>query len=330
MRYEQSTNAGQSVWRATLYSAALFAVLAAPVATAATVSAPTPEGMLPHFESWIAVGIVLASVLTAILLNHSAPNVRVIGTFLAALGCFGVVAWFASILGSGVLENPKPNQAPMDSAKPMLLWIQAGVAFLAGLGLVAVANRQRKSNATLNLSARNESDRYGRVSRVLHWTTAILFISMIPMGIFASMIPEDVWYRTEYNMVHKTIGLIIFLLLIARLLWNRMSRRPMLSASLKPMEHKLAHGAHVALYVLMFAVPLSGYVMTSLHGYPSFFFGIELQPFLAESDAYVVWGLFHKYILQYLVYLILGAHILGALKHQLIDKHDDAFKRMVS
>jgi len=70
--------------------------------------------------------------------------------------------------------------------------------------------------------------------------------------------------------------------------------------------------------------------MTSLHGYPSFFFIFKLEPFLAESDAYIIWGLFHKYILQYVIYLVLGAHILGALKHQFIDKHDSAFKRIVS
>ncbi len=52
-------------------------------------------------------------------------------------------------------------------------------------------------------------------------------------------------------------------------------------------------------------------------------------PLLAESDAYIVWGLFHKYILQYLVYAILGAHILGALKHHYVDKEKHALKRMV-
>ena len=51
---------------------------------------------------------------------------------------------------------------------------------------------------------------------------------------------------------------------------------------------------------------------------------------LGKSQAYIVWGLFHKYVLQYLVYIILGAHIAGALKHQFIDKHSNAFKRMVS
>ena len=308
----------------------IASLLGSPAAWATAVSDPTPEGMLPHFESWIALALIVFAFGIAWLLNHRAPNFRASGTLLAALGCFGVVWWFSWVLESGVLENPKPHQAPMDALKPGILWAQSVAALMCGLVLLEVANRQRKSTELLELSALNEQNRYGRTSRVLHWATAILFILMIPMGIFASMIPEDVWYRTEYNIVHKTIGFVIFALFALRLWWNRKSTRPALDAALKPLEKKLAHVAHISLYVLLFAVPITGYVMTSLHGYPSFFFAIELPPFLDESKAYIVWGLFHKYILQYVIYLILGAHIIGALKHHYIDQHKAAFKRMVS
>jgi cytochrome b561 len=165
---------------------------------------------------------------------------------------------------------------------------------------------------------------------MLHWTTALLFIFLIPTGIFSSMIPEGAWYRTEYSMVHKTIGFIVFGLFIARIIWNRKSKRPELDNSLKPKERKMAHLAHIALYMLMFFIPITGYIMTSLHGYSSWFFIWELKPFLSESEAYKFWGLLHKYLLQYLIYLILGSHILGVLKHHFIDKHTKALKRMVS
>lgn len=326
----KKTNYRKSVEPRAIFLAPLGLIFSSQTAWAAVVSAPTPEGMLPHFESWIALAIVVFAFGVAWLLNHQASKIRATGTLLAAFGCFGVVWWFVGILGSDVFETPKPFQAPMDALKPGFLWIQAIVALLGGLTLLGVANRQRMGTEALELTNENESSRYGRTSRKLHWATAILFILMIPMGVFASMIPENVWYRTEYSAVHKTIGFIVLGLFMARLLWNRKSKRPALDPSLKPIEKKLAHWAHVALYVLMFAVPVTGYVMTSLHGYSSFFFFIELQPFLAESEAYVVWGLFHKYILQYLIYLILGAHVLGALKHHYIDKHQSAFKRMVS
>lgn len=313
-----------------IVASAICLVLLPMTAQAAPHSSQTPEGWMPHFESVATLAIVLMAVLIAALLNHAKPKVRAAGTALAALSCFGIVLWFSAALGTGVLDNPKPHQTPMDASKPALLWAQAMVAAFAGIALLFVANGQRKNGAVLDLSNVNEATRYGRVSRILHWTTAILFIFMIPTGIFAAMIPEGVWFRTEYNVMHKTIGITLFALVIARLLWNRRSKRPALDGSLKPAERKLAHGAHVILYGLMIAIPVSGYLMTSFHGYVSYFFMIEIKSFLPESDAYIISGLFHKYLLQYLVYLVLGAHILGALKHHFIDKHKDAFKRMVS
>ena len=285
-----------------------------------------------NLESWVALSILITSALTAWFLNHNAPKVRVFGTVLAASGCFAIAAWFLFyVLGTGFLENPKPNQTPLDSAKPALLWIQAMVALISGVALLAVAVKQSKNPETLELSAANEPDRYGRVSRVLHWTIAILFLALIPMGIFASIIPEGTAYRVEYYVVHKTIGVIVLALVLVRLFWNRKSKRPALDASLTSKERKLAHGAHIALYVMMIMIPITGFIMTSFHGAPTFFFAWELEPLWGFSKTgTIVWGMLHKYLLPYLLYIVLGAHILGALKHQLIDKHTNAFKRMVS
>ena len=281
--------------------------------------------------AWVSMGIVFLSVLTSWALNYSASRVRVFGTILAALGCLLLAAWFFFfIINSGILENPKPNQTPLDSAKPSLLWIQSITALLTGLFLLCVASRQRKNTSVLALTAKNESNRYGKVSRMLHWTIAILFISLIPMGIFASMIPEDTEYRNAYYVVHKTIGVTVFLLVIVRLIWNRLSRRPSLDSALTSREEKLAHRAHNTLYFMMLAIPITGFMMTSYHGYQTYFFFWEMQPLWEQSEIYQVWGGFHKYLLPYLIYIVLGAHILGALKHQFIDKHANAFKRMVS
>ena len=281
--------------------------------------------------AWVSMGIVFLSVLTSWALNYSASRVRVFGTILAAVGCLLIAAWFfLFIINSGILENPKPNQTPLDSAKPSLLWIQSITALLTGLFLLYIASRQSKNTSVLALTAKNESNRYGKVSRMLHWTIAILFISLIPMGIFASMIPEDTEYRNAYYVVHKTIGVTVFLLVIVRLIWNRLSRRPSLDSALTSREEKLAHRAHNTLYFMMLAIPITGFMMTSYHGYETYFFFWEMQPLWEQSEIYQLWGGFHKYLLPYLLYIVLGAHILGALKHQFIDKHANAFKRMVS
>tara|TARA_R110000850_G_scaffold267554_2_gene398581 strand:+ start:27 stop:893 length:867 start_codon:yes stop_codon:yes gene_type:complete len=287
--------------------------------------------MAGDIDSWTALAILLLSMTTAWALNYQAPMVRGFGSVLAASGCLAVAAWFFwFVMGSGFLENPKPNQTPLDSAKPALLWMQGSIALLAGLFLLLVARRQFANNKTLVLSVDNEKQRYGRVSRFLHWTIAILFLALIPMGVFASIIPEGTEYRNAYYVVHKTLGVVVFALLLTRLVWNRISKRPELDPSLKPYERKLAHGVHIALYGMMIAIPVTGFVMTSFHGYPTFFFIWELEPLWAPSDtATIIWGTLHKYLLPYLLYIILGAHVLGALKHHFVDKHSAAFKRMV-
>lgn len=313
------------------WSSILIVMLTSPTIIAATAGRePTPAGFLPHFESLITLAVVFFAGMIAWLLNHSSATFRATGTYFSALACIAIVVWFYFALQTGVLDNPKPHQTPMDAAKPILMWIQISVFLIAGLTLFAVAFNQSKSQETLTLTAQNETNRYGQVSRMLHWITAILFIFLIPTGIFSTMIPDGAWYRTEYDIVHKTVGFIVFGLFIARIIWNRKSKRPDLDDSLKPKERKMAHIAHISLYFLMFLIPITGYIMTSLHGYSSWFFIWEFGPFLSESPAYQFWGFFHKYLLQYLVYLILGSHILGALKHHFIDKHTKALKRMVS
>jgi len=281
-------------------------------------------------SGWVSLAIVAGAIMIAWFINGRSGKLRALGTLLAAAACLAVVAWYVSIASTGILDNPKPNQTPMDSAKPLLLLIQSGIALVAGLMLVFVAFKQIGKATTLELPAKNQLDRYGLVSRIIHWTTAMLFLSLILTGIFASMIPEGFWFRNQYYVIHKTLGVTVMIILLIRLFWNRHSKRPALDASLKNNERKWAHRAHLALYFLMVAIPITGFVMTSFHGFPTFFFFWEFGPFWGESKAYIVWGLFHKYVLQYLLYIVLGAHILGALKHHFIDKKEDAIKRMAS
>src|SRR6056300_1027996 len=90
--------------------------------------------------SWVAASIVLSSILISWTMNYTNPRIRVFGTCLAVLGCFTVSYWFFSfVLGSGILANLKPNQTPMDSVKPLLLWVQAIFSLFSGIFLLAIA-----------------------------------------------------------------------------------------------------------------------------------------------------------------------------------------------
>jgi len=284
-----------------------------------------------HLDSWAALVIVASAMAVAWLLNVKEAKFRALGTVLAALCCVTVAGWFfLFVVDTGFLENPKPNQTPLDSAKPALLFGQAIVAGVAAIWLVIVALRQFSSSESLALGFDNERERYGRISRYLHWSIAILIMALVPMCIFTSSIPEGTAFRNAYYVVHKTIGVIVIALVGIRLIWNRVSPRPALDGSLTARERKFAKAAHFALYVMMLAMPITGFVMTSFHGYPTFFFAWEFGPFWEPSNsATIAWGLFHKYLLPFILYIVLGAHILGALKHRFLDKQGQAFRRIV-
>ena len=304
--------------------------LADTINLAASASGET-ERIEGHLDSLAALAILVSAIVVAGLLNAKSAGARALGTTMAAISCTAVAGWFfLFVMNTGILENPKPNQTPLDSVKPALSLGQALVAAAAAAWLAFIAYCQRRDSSVLVLGRENEAGRYGQVSRFLHWTIAILFIALIPMGIFASMIPEGTSFRNAYYVVHKTIGVVVIGLVFVRLVWNRLSPKPALDEALKPTERKLAKFAHGALYTAMVAVPITGFVMTSFHGYPTFFFAWEFGPFWGSSDsATIVWGSFHKYLLPTLVYLILGAHVVGALKHRFIDGHKRAFRRIV-
>ena len=296
---------------------------------ATDVSAGDNSERLPFdMDSWIALAIIIAAVAIAWALNHAAPRVRVWGTLLAATACFAVAGWFA--LQWNVVEHPKAPAFPPDQLKPALLTLQAATALIAGLVLLFVAVGQGKRSDRLDLPLANEASRYGRLSRYLHWITAILFLALLPMGLFASMIPEDVWFRQGYYVMHKTIGFTVLALVLVRLVWNAISPRPKLDTTLSRWKRGLAHTAHTLLYFLMIAFPVTGFVMSTYGGKLSHFFVWDI-PLLWAKDmtAVIPWAIAHKVLLPYLAFVVIAAHVLGALKHQFIDKHG-AFRRMVT
>lgn len=289
------------------------------------------ERLPGNIDSWITLVIVFVSLLAAAALNGERRAIRIAGTVLAALGSLTVPVWFVWVLGTGIMENPRPYDIPTDAVKPALMWLQAAAGLVAGLFLLLVARWQARRTGPLALPAKNTTERYGRASRILHWTTAALFLSLIPMGIFTTMIPFDAEFRQGYYVAHKTIGFTVLALVVVRVFWNMVSLRPALEPSLKRWERRLAHGAHFALYGLLFAFPVTGFVMSTYGGKLSHWFIWDIPLLWAPDRALVMpWALMHKLVLPYLFFIVIGAHVAGALKHHFVDGNVNAFRRMVS
>lgn len=282
-----------------------------------------PHRLAGHPETIISILCIAFAALLAYLLSQ--PKWRQQGARLAGLLLLlvGLILLLESIAGYQI----RPVLLGIvDEVKPGLILLQGLLAMASGVYLLM----QKLSPSSEILLTKNEPQRFGATSRYIHWTTAILFLALIPMGIYTSMIPEDAWYRHAYYVVHKTLGFTVLALLAVRVVWNFVSARPAISPALKPWEKKTAHVAHYVLYFLLIGLPLSGYLMSSFGGKPMHFFAWDLPVMLAaDEDLMLPFGLLHKIVLPYLCYLVLGLHIIGALKHQIIDKHSQALNRMV-
>ncbi|KAF0171427.1 MAG: putative cytochrome B561 [Rhodobacteraceae bacterium] len=184
------------------------------------------------------------------------------------------------------------------------------------------------------MPAQNTATSFGSVTRTLHWLTALLILTAIPLGLIANQLPADaasMATKVQLFSIHKTLGLAAFLIGLARILWALTQRHP---APLHPdrrAELRLAAAIHWLLYISLVAVPLTGWIHhAALAGFAPILwpFGQDL-PFVAKSETTAaIFGAAHWVFTKLLAASIL-LHIAGALKHHFIDK-DATLRRMLA
>lgn len=172
-------------------------------------------------------------------------------------------------------------------------------------------------------------EKYSRISRLFHWTSALLFIGLFAMGIWMrSLGYYDEWYQPAPEL-HKEIGIIFFVWMLARVIWRKLHPAPAPLSSHKAWEKKLAHIVHAALYVSIFIIMMSGYLIATADNRGIDFFGLFEVPVLINAfESQEDWaGFIHEY-LAYAVMALVVLHAAGAIKHHVIDK-DHTLKRML-
>lgn len=183
----------------------------------------------------------------------------------------------------------------------------------------------------------NTSDSYGSVTRTFHWLTAILVISMIPLGIIAHDLALQIEAGTSSDLerarflfsLHKTIGVFIFFVALARILWALTNPKPKPLHPDRRAETFLASLVHWLLYASLVLVPLTGWFHhAATSGFAPIWwpFGDDL-PFVPESAQLAETFASLHIIFERVLALSILLHIAGALKHHIIDK-DATLKRM--
>ena len=169
--------------------------------------------------------------------------------------------------------------------------------------------------------------RYTGFAILLHWVMALLILVTWSIAIVVSDMPLSPTRIAGYSW-HKWLGVTVFFLVVVRLLWRSTHPAPELNLRMPAWQERVMKLTHVALYLLMVAIPVVGWLMSSAKGYTVNYFGLFELPDLVEKDKALGHTLkeVHEWLANSLMALV-GLHILAALKHQLIDK-DGLLSRM--
>ena len=172
------------------------------------------------------------------------------------------------------------------------------------------------------------SDRYTSTAKALHWLMTLLFFGLLALGFYMHDLPLSPEKLKLYSW-HKWAGVTAFLLVWLRLLWRVTHRPPALPASMSRQMQLVAHAGHGLLYVLMIAIPLSGWLMSSAKGFQTVWFGVLPIPDLLGKNKEIGDLLQTVHMsLNLLFVTVIAGHIGAALKHHYIDR-DDILTRML-
>jgi len=176
---------------------------------------------------------------------------------------------------------------------------------------------------------KSTANRYGIIARLLHWSMALLLAALFVLGWWAT---ELTYYDPLYRIIpslHRSLGMLAALLIVLRLVWLAIDRRPKPSVAASRWERIAAQSGHALLYLLMVLVPISGYLMSTADGRSVDMFGLfELPALLAPSSGRGEWAGRAHYLLAFGGAWLVLLHVAAALKHQFIDR-DGTLRKMV-
>lgn len=193
------------------------------------------------------------------------------------------------------------------------------------LNSTAAAPLERAMAAT---TASRPRARYDRVTAWLHWGIGALLLAEIAFGLLLDEIaPRATPARARVINLHKSVGIVLGLLIVVRIAWRLTHAAPPWPATMPPRRQRAARLGHVALYACMVVAPLAGYLGSNFSRHGVRFFGTVLPPWGSDSPAaYSFLVGLHDASTYLLLGLVVG-HVAMALKHALFER-DGLFARI--
>jgi len=154
----------------------------------------------------------------------------------------------------------------------------------------------------------------------MHWLAAVLIIGLFSLGLYLGGLPLS---PGKFKLIawHKWLGILVLALTALRLGYRLAKGAPALPGHIRGLMRAAAHGGHIALYVLMVAIPLSGWLMSSAYGFPVVLFKLWQLPDLVGRDEALGDTLMtvHSWLNWTLAVCVVG-HLAAAVKHPFVDR----------
>jgi cytochrome b561 len=169
---------------------------------------------------------------------------------------------------------------------------------------------------------------YDLTQRTLHWLVAALMLVAVALGVAAALMPAGVGPRPALLFVHKSLGMTVLVLAVLRVGYRLYAGAPPYGATLGALMQAAARGEQVALYALMLALPVTGYLTSTAGGHDVSWFGLFAWPaVVAPAKALAERAAGAHLILAWAVGALIALHLAAAAWHYWV-KRDDIFARM--
>ncbi len=175
---------------------------------------------------------------------------------------------------------------------------------------------------------KNTLQTYGVIAKAFHWLMAIFIITLLAVGLIMADMENSPDKFKLYGM-HKAFGIIVLFLVVLRLGWKVLDVSPLLPASISKVAQLGAKVVHLGLYILMFAMPITGWLMSSAAGFPVSIFGLFTIPNLVAPDKEFGKNMneLHE-ALAWILIVLITLHVLAALLHHFYYR-DNILRRML-